>query len=52
MTALQGAMTSILRGGKGCLNADKIQEAVWIHYHGSGQNADKGGRVSKIPKIM
>ena len=46
-------MTSTPRGGGGgSPNADVVREVAWIQHYVSGQNADEGGRGSKIPKIV
>ena len=40
-------------GGRGvCPKADIVREVAWIYSYRSSQNADKGGRGSKILKIL
>ena len=40
------------RGEGGSPKADIVREVAWIYSYRSSQNADKGGRGSKIPKIL
>ena len=40
------------RGEGGSPKADIVREVAWIYSYRSNQNADKGGRGSKIPKIL
>ena len=40
------------RGEGGSSKADIVREVAWIYSYRSSQNADKGGRGSKIPKIL
>ena len=41
------------KGGRGVSpKADIVREVAWIYCYRSSQNADKGGRGSKIPKIL
>ena len=39
-------------GGGGTSKADVVREVAWILYYKSDPNADKGGRGSKILKIL
>ena len=39
-------------GGVGSPKEDKVREVAWIYSYRSSQNADKGGRGSKNPKIL
>ena len=39
-------------GRGGSPKADIVREVAWIYSHSSSQNAEKGGRGSKIPKIL
>ena len=39
-------------GEGGSPKADIVREVAWIYSYRSSQNADKGGRGSKIPKIL
>ena len=34
------------------VRTDVVREVALIYYYRSGQNADKGGRGSKVPKIL
>ena len=40
------------RGEGGSPKADVVREVAWIYSYRSDQNVDKGGRGSKIPKIV
>ena len=39
-------------GGRVGPKADIVREVAWIYSYRSSQNGDKGGRGSKIPKIL
>ena len=53
LAASWGAYIKDVRTGRGVSpKADIVREVAWIYSYRSSQNVDKGGRGSKIPKIL